>query len=216
MHYTITDRTIALAGIYQAAQIVQKIANTGTYDHHSFEVCINSIFCIDANKPEDVFEGYGNLTLGLKTLINQLGGDIDQDKNGNDAQITKYVIGVMLLEKQLRKDVNMLQAISDGINRAKLQSSHFTITHENIIASLANLYKNTISTLLPRIMVHGEQIYITNPNQENRIRALLLAAIRATVLWRQCGGTRWQLIFQRRNIINTAENLIVGGDENKL
>jgi len=215
MSYTITDRTIALSGIFQATKLVQQIANTGSYDQHSFEVCIKSIFCTDAEKPEDVFNGYENLTSGISTLINQLDSNKAEEKTVNDAQITKYVIGVMILEKQLRKDTNMLQTISDGINRAKRQSDHFDVTHENVIASLADLYKNTISTLRPRIMVHGEKIYIANPNHENRIRVMLLAAIRAAVLWRQCGGTRWQLIFHRRNIINIAENIMALGSDRK-
>ena len=208
MSYTITDRTIAIAGIYQAVYLVQQVANTGILDEHDFETCIKSIFLIDVDKPEDVFEGPENLKTGLITLIDQLGGNPNQRKAQKDMHITKYAIGVMVLEKQLNKNKDMLNNISDEIERIRIQSEHFTITHENVIASLANLYKNTISTLRPRIMVQGEQVYITNPSQENKIRALLLAAIRATVLWRQCGGTRWQLIFQRRNIINDANKLL--------
>ena len=48
MTYSITDRTIAIAGIYQAAYLVKKIANTGTYDEKSYETCI-------------AFKGYGSL-----------------------------------------------------------------------------------------------------------------------------------------------------------
>lgn len=208
MPYSITDRTIAIAGIYQAVSLVQQIANTGSLDEKSFETCLKSIFYIDADKPKDVFEGSANLEKGLNTLVSQLGGNMDRDKTQNDMHITKYAIGVMVLEKQLRKNPDMLNEISTGIERAKDQSKHFSITHENIIANLANLYSSTISTLRPRIMVQGEQIHISNPNQANKIRALLLAAIRSVVLWRQCGGTRWQLIFQRKKTIDTANNLL--------
>lgn len=208
MPYSITDRTIAIAGIYQAVRLVQQIANTGIHDAQAFDTCIRSIFHIDADKTEDVFESTENLEIGLNTLIDQLGGNSGQNNTQKDMHITKYAIGVMVLEKQLRKNQTMLNEISTGIEKAKNQSEHFTITHENVIASLADLYKNTISTLRPRIMVQGDQTYISNQNQANKIRALLLAAIRAVVLWRQCGGTRWQLIFQRKIIINTAKNLL--------
>ena len=123
-------------------------------------------------------------------------------------QITKYAIGVMVLEKQLSKNQNMLNELSSGIELAKNQSEHFSITHENVIANLADLYTKTISTLRPRIMVEGEQAHISNPNHANKIRALLLSAIRSVVLWRQCGGTRWQLILQRKKIIDTANELL--------
>ena len=139
MPYSITDRTIAIAGIYQAAYLVQQVANTGTFDEKSYETCIGSIFHIDVDKPEDIFEGAANIKTGLNTLISQLGGDAKNNNAPNEMQITKYVIGVMVLEKQLSKNQNMLNEISSGIEQAKVQSEHFTTTHENVIANLANL-----------------------------------------------------------------------------
>ena len=113
----------------------------------------------------------------------------------------------MILEKQLNK--NMLNEISAGIERAKNQSIHFTTTHENIIASLANLYTNTISTLRPRIMVQGEQVYLRNSDTAGKIRPLLLAGIRAAVLWHQLGGSKWKLVFSRKKYAITANQLLL-------
>ena len=208
MSYSITDRTIAIAGIYQAAYLVQQIANTGTPDEKAYETCIRSIFKIDVDSPGDIYGGAANLETGLNTLISQLGGNVAKNNPPKEMQITKYAIGVMVLEKQLSKNQNMLNELSSGIELAKNQSEHFSITHENVIANLANLYTKTISTLRPRIMVEGEQTHISNPNQANKIRALLLAAIRSVVLWRQCGGTRWQLILQRKKTIDIANELL--------
>lgn len=209
MTYTIQDRTTAIAAAYQAVHLVQQIANKGTYNEHDFETCIKSIFIIDAEKTEDAYGGASNLASGYRTLLEQIGGNlVDESKSQKDMYITKYVIGAMVLEKQLRKNSEMLKIISDGIETARKQSTHFSSTHDNVIASLADLYTKTISKLKPRIMIHGEQVYLSNPNQANRIRALLLAAIRAIFLWRQCGGTRWQLIFQRRATIDTANKLL--------
>ncbi len=208
MSYSITDRTIAIAGIYQAAALVQQVAKTGALDEKSFETCIKSIFYIDVDKPVDVFEGVENLKIGLNTLISQLGGNSAEIKVQKDMHVTKYAIGAIVLEKKLNKNQVMLNEISSGIELAKNQAEHFTVTHENVIANLADLYSKTISTLPPRIMVQGEHVYISNPVNANKIRALLLSAIRAVVLWRQCGGTRWQLITQRRSIINNASMLL--------
>jgi high frequency lysogenization protein len=44
--------------------------------------------------------------------------------------------------------------------------------------------------LSPRIMVNGDPAHLNNPENANRIRALLLAGIRAAMLWRQSGGGR--------------------------
>ena len=208
MNYTIQDRTIAIAAAYQAVKLVQQIANKGIFNERDFETCIKSIFLKDIDKTEDAYGGKNNLATGYRTLLEQIGGDLDDSTVQKDMYITKYVISAMVLEKQLRKNPVMLEKISTGIDQAKGQSEHFSMTHENVIASLADLYTRTISHLKPRIMIHGEQVYLSNPKQATRIRALLLAAIRAIFLWRQCGGTRWQLIFQRRTTIETATMLM--------
>jgi len=147
---------------------------------------------------------------GLRTLIQQFDGRnaAKEKEKGKDLYVTKYVAGVMVLEKRLKRDDEMLATIASGIERARNQIEHFSLLHDNVIAGLANAYSQTISTLKPRIMVQGEHVYISNPNNANRIRALLLAAIRATVLWRQCGGTRWQLLFQRGSIVEEAKRLL--------
>jgi len=216
MTYTITDRTIALAGIFQATQLVQNIANTGNADEQNVETCVLSIFRTDIDKPIDIFDGTEKLHMGLRKLIEQLGGHDTNDTNDTNTQnsqnkdlhVTKYAAGVMVLEKRLKRDADMLAKIADGIEHARKQMEHFSLLHDNVIANLADTYAQTISHLKPRIMVQGEHIYISNPNNANRIRTLLLAAIRATVLWRQCGGTRWQLLFQRRTIVDEARRLL--------
>ena len=103
MSYSITDRTIAIAGIYQAATLVQQLAKTGSLDEKSFETCIKSIFYIDVEKPVDVFEGVENLNIGLNTLISQLGGNSAEIKVQKDMNVTKYAIGAIVLEKKLNK-----------------------------------------------------------------------------------------------------------------
>jgi high frequency lysogenization protein len=62
--------------------------------------------------------------------------------------------------------------------------------------------------LTPRIMVRGEPRLLADPSIASQIRALLLAGLRATVLWRQCGGTRLQLLWSRRPILEQARLLL--------
>lgn len=213
MPYTITDRTIALAAIFQAARLVQQLANTGNLDQQQLEACLQSIFRIDVDKAKDAFGSVKDLSMGLQTMIEQLGGRTEPgiDNQPKDIMITKYAISILVLERRLMKDPEMLQTLSKGIERAQAQVEHFSLSHENVIASLGHLYSQTISTLKPRIMVQGEHLHIANEANANSIRALLLAAIRAAVLWRQCGGTRWQLFLQRRAILDEARRLLTGG-----
>ncbi len=45
---TITNQTIALAGLSQACLLVQQLATTGTADNASIETSINSILKVDS------------------------------------------------------------------------------------------------------------------------------------------------------------------------
>jgi high frequency lysogenization protein len=203
-----TERLIALAGIFQATSLVRDIAVTGRCDEADFEACIHSLFRIDAETAEDVYGQMVRLRTGFRAIAEQLGGQqYAQSQETRDMDVAKYAINIMVLERRLAKDPEMLKAIADGIARAENQAEHFTKTHENVIANLAHVYAQTISTLKPRVMVNGQHNYISNTSHANEIRALLLAAIRAAVLWRQCGGSRWQLFFKRNAIVTEAAKL---------
>jgi high frequency lysogenization protein len=197
MSFSQADRTLALAGIVQAAHLVQQFAHHGaSSDSAALEACMNSIFQRDAENVAHVYGGVEGVRVGLRLLKSQL----DKKTATHDLELAKYVIGVMYLERQLAKRRHMLDRIGEGIENARAQTQHYPVTHANVIANLAGLYSDTISTLMPRIMVNGEQTHLSNPDNANKIRALLLAAIRSAVLWRQCGGSRFKLLFARNAI----------------
>ena len=204
MKHTPQERTIALAGIFQVASLVNQLARKGTLPHPEFETLIRSLFVTSPQSTEEVYGSRLELALGLRTLITQLGSDASL----RNVDKTRYAINLLQLEGLLRKEKSVLQKIGDELKGMTQQLEHFEPTHSNIIARLADIYSQNISTLGPRIMVSGENNYLENPETANKIRAMLLAGIRAAVLWRQCGGSRWQLMFKRRSIINEAEKLL--------
>ncbi|MCK4708542.1 MAG: high frequency lysogenization protein HflD, partial [Gammaproteobacteria bacterium] len=154
----------------------------------------------------DVVSVYGDLSgiiQGLRTLQNQL----DSKSNDRNTDITRYVITLIHLQRKLEKTPGMLDQITDKLEAVKSQLDYFDLSHTNTIAKLADIYKTTISTMQLKIIVEGEQVYLTNNNNADKIRALLLAGIRACVLWRQTGGSRLQLLFSRNKYLNTAKLL---------
>ena len=199
-HHGITDRTLALAGIFQAAGLVQEMANRGGADPLAFRASISSIFETSPATTAEVFGGSANLRQGLEWLVEHLSGKQVSHKN----PIVKYVVGVLYLERQLAKKPGVLERIRVGIEKARLQSEHFSVTHINVVANLAACYSDTISNLRPRIIVSGERNHLSNPMVANTVRALLLAAIRSAVLWRQCGGNRLQLLLGRSKLLAEA------------
>ncbi len=200
---TLHNQAIALAGISQASALVQQLATTGKADQAAVEASISSILKIDSDTVEDIYNGIAGVKLGLEQLNQQLSGY--QIANPEQA---RYSASLVFLEKQLSNRPEMLKSIQAGIQKAQIQSETFGLLHENVLANLGDLYHSTISTLHPRIMVNGEQNYLTRPDIVNKIRALLLAGIRSAILWKQCGGTRWKFLFFRKKLQVEIENLL--------
>jgi high frequency lysogenization protein len=203
MSKSLRDRVIALAGVYQSAYLVHQVATRGMTDSAALESSINSLFKIDAPSVEAVFGDMGGVVTGLSILKKQL-----SERQADSLQITKYVVTLLHLERKLKQQPQMLERIRNGVNQAIQQLEHFHATHDNVLANLADIYKNTISTLKPRIMVEGEHGHLNNPDNANKVRAVLLAGIRAAVLWEQCGGSRWQILFQRGAMLRETEKLL--------
>jgi len=201
---SITNQTLALAGIAQAAALVEQLASTGNADALAMQASIASLLKIDSASVLDVYGGSVNgLKLGLKQLDMQMTGY----KIAN-AQQARYSASIVFLEHQLETRKDLLKTINTGIIRAQAQTEHFDLLHENVLANLGDIYQNTISTLQPRIMVNGDQAYLSRPEIANKIRACLLAGIRSALLWKQCGGTRWKFLFYRKKIQAELQTLL--------
>ncbi|MDD5322097.1 MAG: high frequency lysogenization protein HflD [Methylococcales bacterium] len=200
---TVTNQTIALAGIAQAAALVQQLATTGTADPTALEASIGSVLKIDSDNVIDVYGSLDGLKLGLQQLNEQMTGY----KIANPEQ-ARYSASLVFLENQLASRKDLLKSIQTGITRAQAQSEHFGLLHENVFANLGEIYQTTISTLQPRIMVNGEQAHLSRPEIANKIRACLLAGIRSAILWKQCGGARWKFLFYRKKIQAEVQSLL--------
>lgn len=198
------EQVVALAGLFQAAHLVRQVAREGATDPASFETSISSVLRIDAQSTESVFGGRERLRTGLQTLCRQLG----RNRAESDVEITRYVASLMYLERRLMRDRRLIERLRSGIESALEQSRHFSATHENVVASLAALYVETVATAGPRILVHGAPHYLNQAANANMIRALLLCGIRSAVLWRQRGGNRFRLLFGRRGLLACASTML--------
>lgn len=192
---TITNQTIALAGIAQSSAIVQQLARTGNTDQSALKASISSLFINDEQGIVNVYGDLSGISLGMKRLAEQLASI-----RVADPEQSRYAATLIYLENQLSQRPKMLETIFIGIERARVQSEHFGLLHENVLVSLGDVYFSTISTLQPRIMINGEQEYLSRADTVNKIRSCLLAGIRAVILWRHCGGSRWKFLFYRKKI----------------
>ncbi len=203
MKHSNEDRAIALAGLFQACHLVQQVARKGLADAEAMEASLHSLFQIDTERVIDVFGGLPQIAPGLRLAYRQLSGSEPRDN-----ELTRYLLSLIQLERKLSSHPQRLQNISQGIQTTAERLVHFPQTHGNILAALADIYAENLSTLQPRIMVSGEPVYLQNPENVNRVRALLLCGIRAAMLWRQIGGRRRQLLLSRNRVIAALEHLL--------
>lgn len=204
MQHTKREQTIALAGIFQAASLVDQIANKGMANSAVIESSLESLFRFDANTVDDVFGNLAGVSTGLRVLNKQIGSF----KNDSSLDITKYVISLIALEKKLSNNPEMLEKVTTGLNEVQDSLDFFSLMHDNVFAKLGDLYQNTVSTLQPKIVVQGERVHLSNNSNANKVRAILLAGIRAAVLWRQCGGSRWHILFGRKKYLDQCQHLL--------
>ena len=214
----IHDQTIALAAIYQAIRAVNELATTGSCAEHDLQTGIESLFIFDSPTTEAIYGSIVDLKSGLTGLVKQLNGETytqdDSDRTSKQNQtinltLAQYAIGVMHLQKKLSKNPAALEEITSRLDVAKRQSEIFSsVLHENVLANIADIYSESVSTLASKIMIQGEQNHLANPLIVNKIRSLLLAAVRAAILWNQLGGRRWHIIFRRNKILNMANTIL--------
>lgn len=194
---------IALAGLLQACNLVEQLAKTGYLKTDEFEVLIKSLFEQNPDTVESVYGGLHNLATGFELLVELL----DNPRAQQNADLLRYVLGILHLQKKLSKRSEVLNIIGSRLDKATTQIEHFGFTHDNVIANIAEIYSDTISKFQYRIQVTGEYAYLQQERVANQIRALLLAAIRSATLWRQCGGKRWHLLFYRSQLAEVTKDL---------
>lgn len=198
------DRTIALAGVFQSALLVQNLARFDRADEPAFSHSINSILLTETDTTEEVFGGANGVRMGLIEMRDKMLGQGTRP----DFELARYVLALTQLAGKLTRKPTVLQNMATEIEIIASQRQDNDIPFDTI-NELAQLYVHTISTLTPRIVVSGEHGYLTDPRTAARVRAALLAGIRAAFLWIQLGGRRWQLIFTRKKIAQAAGQLLV-------
>ena len=195
------DRTMAFAGICQAAYLVQKVARDGSCDEASLRESLQSILVTNPTQPLEVFGSHLAIRDGYRALVEQLGADGTQ----KNAELTRYVVSLIALERKLAKRKDILNMLGERISQIGRQQQHFNLLDEQILANMASIYSDLISPIGPRIQVAGTPLFLQQPLVQHKVRALLLAGIRAAVLWRQLGGSRTQIIFARKKMVELAK-----------
>jgi high frequency lysogenization protein len=203
--------TIALAGVLQAIALVRELTQTGRANEAAFAASMRSIFALDANDIETVYGDLSGLKLGLEKIVHTFDNTQTIDRLQH-----RYMLSLMHLQKKLSRSPKILATLTQRLRQTQKQVDYFTLTHPIVIANLADTYQNTISTFKFRIIILGSQRVLQARENMEKVRALLLAGIRAAVLWRQVGGSRLQILFLRAKIKAAAEKILQQIEHNQM
>lgn len=196
------ERVQALGAVFQALGEVRTMAERGQHDPARTDTCLLGLLGDYSGSVEMLYGGPGALDAGLRGMVDHL-------SKPESMHLTRYVIGVLQLERRLRRDKQRLQTLAAGLERTRNQADYFgRIGHESVIHHLADLYSEHISPLRPKIIVQGHAGYLQETRNAAIIRALLLAAIRAAGLWQMNGGGRLRLVFGRQAIVESARAVL--------
>jgi len=199
------ERVIALSALMQAAKLVDDIARKGSHDNDDFHALINSLFADTQTSPENIFGGRQRLKTGLLLTKQLLSGESIEQAN----TAMRYTAAMIAVEKRLKNQHDMLRVIAAGMTRIEKQRDYFaSATHASVIGGIADLYGETISTLKPRIIVHGKPELLRQSVNTNKVRALLFSGVRAAHLWQQHKGGHLRLLFGRKNLIHSIEQAL--------
>jgi high frequency lysogenization protein len=189
------QRALALAGLLQSLKQVRQIADTGQADAGVVATAIDSVFRIDAESPLAVYGGASALRPGLLLLRGYFGND------GKDELLPRLALAVLQLERRFVRDAGMAQRVHEGVLALAPAAVRLGNQHPDVLAALGALYADTISHLRPRVLVQGNPHYLGQTGVVAEIRAMLLAALRSAVLWRQLDGSLWDFLLRRRELV---------------
>ncbi len=196
---------LALAGIFQAAKLAQQLARQGRADDAALETSVRSILITDSINTISIYGDIAGLEIGLTAMCEKMRGSTKTD----ELEIARYVLQLTQLTRKLQNNEAMVNALAQGIEQIKKEPIvDNEVSFNELYSEFAQLYKNTISTMRPKIIVQGEHGHLAQPEIIDKVRTVLLAGIRSAYLWLQLGGSRWQLVFGRRYQISKAQELL--------
>lgn len=200
------EQTLALAGMFQAAVLVEELANIGSCNDAALDGSYRSLFTFDAASPSEVYGEVACLHTGFDAIHDYLGGRGPTPSRN----IAYYVMSMLKLASTLLRDHEKATQLADGLRDVEQRGEAFEMSRASSFQQLDGLYQQHISALQPRVIVRGSQTLLQDGSNAARIRTLLLAGIRAAVLWNQLGGSRWKLFWSRNRYVAAARELKAG------
>ena len=193
---------ISLSALLHSSYLVNKIATTGKNYSNEAEMLIRSIYKTDTFDTKSIYKNYNELHDGYVVLKKILTGNTDIPL----ITMQKYALNMILIQKNINKINDLKYLIRKKIDNYQ-ENSMMATNLGDLIAYTEEIYTEHIGIIRPRVVVSGKKEYLEK--NSSLIRALLLSGIRASFLWDYYGGSKWQLMFRRKEILNKCEKFFI-------
>ena len=196
----IETQVLAISGVLRAARIVQDLARRGRTQSEHFRCALVSVWTVDESDAKKALGGIDSLVFGLDDLTQKQPDAFLMER-------VRYATALLDLAKTLGKSPEasgqigkVLAELPDHLDGAEPDSLES-------IGALADVYTSNLSDLTPKILIKGEQRFLEDPSLVEKVRAILLAGVRAAYLFSQAGGRKWHLFVYRKKLAAVAAQL---------
>lgn len=196
----VETQVLAISGVLRAARIVQDLARRGRTQSEHFRCALVSVGTVDESDAKKALGGIDSLVFGLDDLTQKQPDAFLMER-------VRYATALLDLAKTLGKSPEasgqigkVLAELSDHLDGAEPDSLES-------IGALADVYTSNLSDLTPKILIKGEQRFLEDPSLVEKVRAILLAGVRAAYLFSQAGGRKWHLFVYRKKFAAVAAQL---------
>ncbi|MQX53890.1 high frequency lysogenization protein HflD [Alcanivorax sediminis] len=198
------QQVLALAAVFQAAQLGDDIAVRGDCDPRALRALIEGVMALDADSFDSIYPQPEQLREGLALLELSL----NRKSGGASLRPLNYGLALLHLAAKLAKNADTTNILRHRLMALNGQLAHFNdLAEEAFCHRLASIYVDTLGTFRFRIQVKGDPSHLQDEDKAAKIRTLFLTGVRAAFLWQQLGGKRWHLLFKRKQILATLESI---------
>lgn len=211
----IRSESIALAALFQCCTQINRIAHTGYCDEQAVSTVFRALLVTDPKTIDDIYK-ISELKTGFRGLIEGFSAEGITDNSANE--LVKLAMQVISLTDRIVRNTSLYNRLSNEIDKLKdqiekacpdfLEGKTSVVLNKENVEKFAQLYQSLISPNFSKLLIFGEERFLSSTENQNRIRALLLAGIRAVVLWNQVGGKKLYLMFRRKEIVSFASEQI--------
>lgn len=199
------ERTLALAALLQAGELVVQLAQKDQFDDKALLALADSVLALEETEASAIYGGVAKLDLGLN-IVHTL---LRATPTPAHKELIRYSVSMAQLSQRLMQSSAMQASISTGIyslqNEFDEEAMHGS---DAFYIGIAKLYQTSLSQLEPKIMVRGAQGQLEAAETVARVRVALFAGVRAAYLWHQLGGRRWHLMLARKSYVAEAQRLL--------